>query len=32
MLSPGLASMDQFEDFRDRGNVFKSIAKEWLES
>ena len=30
MLSPGCASFDQFEDFRDRGNVFKQIAKEWL--
>lgn len=30
MLSPGCASFDQFEDFRDRGNVFKEIAKEWL--
>lgn len=32
MLAPGCASTDQFQDFRDRGNVFKSIAKEWLES
>jgi UDP-N-acetylmuramoylalanine--D-glutamate ligase len=32
MLAPGCASTDQFHDFRDRGNVFKSIAKEWLES
>ena len=32
MLAPGCASMDQFRDFEDRGNVFKSIAKEWLES
>ncbi len=32
MLAPGCASMDQFEDFRDRGNVFKHIAKNWLES
>lgn len=31
MLAPGCASMDQFEDFRDRGNVFKAMAKEWLE-
>ncbi len=30
MLSPGCASADQFRDFRDRGNVFKTIAKEWL--
>jgi UDP-N-acetylmuramoylalanine--D-glutamate ligase len=32
MLAPGCASMDQFDDFRARGNVFKAIAKEWLES
>lgn len=32
MLAPGCASMDQFEDFRARGNVFKAMAKEWLES
>ncbi|HWA82487.1 MAG TPA: UDP-N-acetylmuramoyl-L-alanine--D-glutamate ligase [Fimbriimonadaceae bacterium] len=32
MLAPGCASTDQFNDFRDRGNVFKKIAKEWLES
>ncbi len=31
MLAPGCASTDQFRDFRDRGNVFKQIAKEWLE-
>ncbi len=31
MLAPGCASMDQFRDFEDRGNVFKTIAKEWLE-
>lgn len=31
MLAPGCASTDQFHDFRDRGNVFKTIAKEWLE-
>jgi UDP-N-acetylmuramoylalanine--D-glutamate ligase len=32
MLSPGCASFDQFDDFRDRGDVYKKIAKEWLES
>ncbi|MFI5385546.1 MAG: UDP-N-acetylmuramoyl-L-alanine--D-glutamate ligase, partial [Fimbriimonadales bacterium] len=32
MLAPGCASTDQFNDFRDRGNVFKKFAKEWLES
>ncbi|MDR3688601.1 MAG: UDP-N-acetylmuramoyl-L-alanine--D-glutamate ligase [Fimbriimonas sp.] len=30
MLAPGCASFDQFSDFRDRGNVFMAIAKEWL--
>ena len=30
MLAPGCASTDQFRDFRDRGNVFKAMAKEWL--
>jgi len=32
MLAPGCASMDQFRDFEDRGNVFRTMAKEWLES
>ncbi|MBN9502490.1 MAG: UDP-N-acetylmuramoylalanine--D-glutamate ligase [Armatimonadetes bacterium 55-13] len=31
MLAPGCASSDQFRDFRHRGDVFKQIAKEWLE-
>jgi UDP-N-acetylmuramoylalanine--D-glutamate ligase len=31
ILSPGCASMDEFEDFRQRGDVFKAIAKEWLD-
>jgi UDP-N-acetylmuramoylalanine--D-glutamate ligase len=30
MLAPGCASTDSFRDFRERGDVFKSIAKEWL--
>jgi UDP-N-acetylmuramoylalanine--D-glutamate ligase len=30
MLAPGCASTDQFRDFRERGDVFRSIAKEWL--
>lgn len=30
MLAPGCASMDQFKDFRERGDVFVSMAKEWL--
>lgn len=32
MLAPGCASTDSFKDFRDRGNVFKAIAKEWLRT
>lgn len=32
MLAPGCASTDQFRDFRDRGNVFKAIATDWLRS
>jgi UDP-N-acetylmuramoylalanine--D-glutamate ligase len=32
MLAPGCASTDQFRDFRERGDVFKQLAKEWLES
>lgn len=32
MLAPGCMSTDQFQDFSDRGNVFNSIAKEWLKS
>jgi UDP-N-acetylmuramoylalanine--D-glutamate ligase len=31
MLAPGAASMDQFSDFRDRGEQFTKMAKEWLE-
>ena len=31
MLAPGCASTDQFRDFRHRGDVFKQLAKEWLE-
>lgn len=30
MLAPGCASTDQFRDFRERGDVFRTIAKEWL--
>lgn len=32
MLAPGAASMDQFADFRDRGDRFILMAKEWLKS
>jgi UDP-N-acetylmuramoylalanine--D-glutamate ligase len=31
MLAPGCASTDQFRDFVDRGDVFRALAKEWLE-
>ncbi len=31
MLAPGCASMDEFRDFRHRGDVFKELAKEWLQ-
>ncbi|CAN5573705.1 UDP-N-acetylmuramoyl-L-alanine--D-glutamate ligase [soil metagenome] len=30
VLSPGCASSDQFRDFRDRGDKFRDLAKEWL--
>jgi UDP-N-acetylmuramoylalanine--D-glutamate ligase len=30
MLAPGCASTDQFRDFRERGDVFRDVAKEWL--
>jgi len=30
MLAPGCASTDQFRDFRDRGDAFRNLAKEWL--
>lgn len=32
ILAPGCASMDQFRDFRERGDVFRTIAGEWLRS
>jgi UDP-N-acetylmuramoylalanine--D-glutamate ligase len=32
ILAPGCASTDQFRDFRHRGDVFKAIAMEWLNS
>lgn len=32
LLAPGCSSFDQFEDFRQRGNVYKQIAKDWLNS
>lgn len=31
MLAPGVASQDQFADFRDRGEQFRQLAKEWLD-
>src|SRR2546423_1892253 len=30
MLAPGCASLDQYADFRARGEEFKRLAKEWL--
>lgn len=30
MLAPGVASTDQFADFRDRGVAFRHMAREWL--
>ncbi|MFY9235336.1 MAG: UDP-N-acetylmuramoyl-L-alanine--D-glutamate ligase [Fimbriimonadaceae bacterium] len=32
ILAPGCASTDQFKDFRHRGDVFRTLAKEWLQS
>jgi UDP-N-acetylmuramoylalanine--D-glutamate ligase len=32
ILAPGCASTDQFKDFRHRGDVFKTLAKEWLQA
>jgi UDP-N-acetylmuramoylalanine--D-glutamate ligase len=32
ILAPGCASMDQYQDFRARGDEFKQLAKEWLEN
>jgi UDP-N-acetylmuramoylalanine--D-glutamate ligase len=31
MLAPGCASMDQYKDFRARGDDFRTLAKEWLQ-
>ena len=31
MLAPGCASMDQFRDFRHRGDVFKAYVMDWTE-
>ncbi len=32
MLAPGCASSDQFRDFRHRGDVFRELAKDWLQT
>jgi UDP-N-acetylmuramoylalanine--D-glutamate ligase len=32
LLSPGCASFDQFDDFIDRGNHFRRLAREWIGS
>jgi UDP-N-acetylmuramoylalanine--D-glutamate ligase len=29
MLAPGCASMDQFQDFRHRGDVFRQLVQNW---
>lgn len=31
MLAPGCASMDQFRDFRHRGDVFRTYVTDWTE-
>ena len=31
ILAPGCASTDQFRDFRHRGDVFRALAKEWIQ-
>lgn len=30
ILAPGCASMDQFKDFRERGDVFTQLAQKWI--
>jgi UDP-N-acetylmuramoylalanine--D-glutamate ligase len=30
MLAPGCASTDSYRDFRDRGDAFRDMAKDWL--
>jgi UDP-N-acetylmuramoylalanine--D-glutamate ligase len=32
ILAPGCASADPYPNFRDRGEAFKSMAKEWLST
>ena len=31
LLAPGCASADPYASFRERGEAFRQIAKEWLE-
>ena len=31
LLAPGCASTDGYRDFRERGDRFRTLAKEWLE-
>ena len=30
ILAPGCSGLDAYRDFRERGDVFRMIAKEWL--
>jgi len=32
MLAPGAASLDQFKDFRERGEAFIGLAKVWIDT
>jgi UDP-N-acetylmuramoylalanine--D-glutamate ligase len=31
LLAPAAASMDQFQDYADRGDQFRAAVAEWLE-
>lgn len=32
MLSPATASMDMFKNYAERGDVFKSLVRQWIDS